>query len=226
MKKLILTINIMPLFIGMLLLSSQLFVAFGTDADDLNAIRTANASRPGSASPHYRWVFESVSGPFRLYLFARNTANNDILHVRVNNVDATVLPNNPRSNDAPSTTAYTVNANVGDRVDIFMTSGINTFNAWDWDANGYCHVKVVGFPGYDNPTYQFPPGLWLGWEDDPNNFGAFDYTDFCVILTGCKARFMVRDPRDPNNVWNTYTQNPNNYIIPNRIISWTEESPF
>ena len=212
---------VMLLFLVVLLFSSQLFTILGGD-DDLEAIRKANARKNGSASPHYRWQFVTDGGSVKVYMFAKSTAKTDVVHIKVAGTEDSISSGASQGSfkDFGSPAA-------NQAVTIYMTDNSgNTFpctTCRDTFSDGYSHVKVVGFPGYDKPGFHFPSGLWLGWEDATNTPVNYNFADFCIILTGCKANFVVRDPRNPNNVWNNYPQYPNNYIITNRIISRTIE---
>lgn len=104
----------------------------------------------------------------------------------------------------------------------------DSFPAWNFLAvanEDFCHVKVLGFPGYDKGTINIPPGLWLGWEDARNHSTPFDYNNFCVILTGCNAEFVSRNPRD-DAVWDTVVQNPHLINMGNRIIGKIIENKY
>jgi hypothetical protein len=207
------------LTIGVVLFFGQLFVASGQDAD-MDAIRTANAQINSTNVPHSRWEFETVGNTIRVYMFAQNTANPpNILHIRVGAGGDNTFPSNTNYGDFIS-----IGCAAGQTVQISLENAFNDiFQAWNFGTDGFCHVLVREFPGYDKTGMSIPPGLWLGWEDARDHTNPFDYNNFCVVLTGCKARFVTSLPCGG---WGTTYQNPPLINMGNRIIDKKIENKY
>jgi hypothetical protein len=200
-----------------------LFVVCYADDPDMDAIMNANAMKAVSNVRHDRWVFETVGTSFQVYMFARKSAhpiNNLIIKVGAG-------PDNlfPSTTSYGNCISYGCAANQDVQISIRNSSN-DVFPAGGWDADDYCHVKVLGFPGFDKTGIStIPSGLWLGWEDARNHTNPYDYNDFCIVLVGCRAMFLNRDPVF-DNTWTRTEQKPHNINMPNRIMNRKIEDKY
>lgn len=195
-----------------------LFLASHAGDPDLDALMWANGTTNGNVK-HARWMFTSLSNIVTVHMVAQHSASpHNTLYIRVGGGALNTL-----SSAAGPGSSISINCASNQPVRIYMKNSFSdSFPCWDTAADGYCHVKVLGFPGFDKTGSSVPSGLWLGWEDARNHASAFDYNNMCVVLTGCQAKFITRNPVFDAQ-WDTVVQNPRPINLANRIISRTIE---
>jgi hypothetical protein len=194
---------------------------------DLDAIMKVNASLPASNVPHAKWVFTATGSDVKVYMIGQKTANSpNTIFIRVDSAAATTIATFTSTKNAGE--SITISGVTNRKIFISMRNRAGAiFPAWDTASDGYGRVKVLGFPGYEKPGFSIPSGLWLGWEDTTNTTAhrPYDYSNFCVVLTGCQAKFVVRNCSN-DAVWDTSVQVPRNIRMTSRIIDRTVENKY
>jgi len=215
---------------GVILTLGQPYIAAGADNEDvdMNAIMNANSKLSGSQVRMNKWIFVTdgvtdggnVSG----FMFAKETSNSDTLKISIKNSSGTTLLGTRPCSDAGWGTKWSLgNHPFGDTV-IFEMKTIehNSFRNDDTASDGFCHVMVMDFPGYNKTGKNIPSGMWLGWEDW---MGVHDdYNDFCFILRGCNGLAVTNRP---DGTIDRVPIKPR-LINPagNRILSWRQENKY
>jgi hypothetical protein len=211
-----------PIAAGLILL----FLGMLYGDADLDAIMKVNANSSSSNVPHAKWVFSSIATTIKLYMVAQKTANpNNTIYIRVGSFTATPYS---LSSTASAGSSISISCAMNQKVFIYIKNKFgDSMPAWDTARDGFCRLKVLSFPGYEKTGISIPPGLWLGWDDTTNTVGTktYDYNNFCAVLTGCQAKFVVRNCSD-NTKWDTAVQNPRYIRMAGRVIERNIENKY
>ena len=206
------------------------FIAAGADHEnmDMDSLMEYNSKNSGSWVRMNKWVFrtDGVTDGGRVtgFMFAKETSNHCTLTVKIDGVTKAAVP----TSDAPWGTKWDIGGGAvypaGKLVEVVMRTQEGwVYRSDDTASDGFCHLMVLDFPGYNRNGYDIPSGLWLGWEDWLTVHD--DYNDFCMILRGCNGFAITNAPW--GGPGDTVPIKPR-IINPggNRIISWREENTY